>query len=144
MEAVIIMILVGAGFLIKSLNNIIVGNASYDWPSTEGTIVDSEIEVVPDEMSVVHYRPKISYKYAIDGIQYYSDHYTFRNDLLYSETEADEVLKNYITNMDIPVYYHPADPTVAVLLRGRDNGSIGGCIMVMLFVLIGLFIFLSL
>ncbi|MDH3719580.1 MAG: DUF3592 domain-containing protein, partial [Planctomycetota bacterium] len=64
------------------------------------------------------YRPKIPIEFIVDGVTYRNDHY----DLLtwYSDQEtAEEIAAEFERGQSYPVWYDPADPRRAVLVRGH-------------------------
>lgn len=96
--------------------------ASAQWPSVEGVIVESRLESRRRQDSTLSYDvPIIVYEYTVDGVQYEGDRITFLS--VSSTQEAPEMAEQYPVGTRVNVYYDPSDPNEAILLPGRQRES---------------------
>lgn len=97
------------------------GARSRDWPSTQGTVIRSE--VVPYRTRLTTHEVRIVYRYTVGGRSYISGNVRLFQLGLQSETAAQEVVDRYPVGKWVTVYYDPKHPELAVLEPGA--GVIG-------------------
>jgi len=88
---------------------------SKKWLTSCGVIVSSD--VICEYIDAAYYKPKIVYKYSVNGKEYFSSEYTFGESSWIIESKAHEVVNSYEQDMSIIIYYNPNNPSEAVLLR---------------------------
>lgn len=114
------------------------GHASQRWPTTEGTILESRVQLEGD-----HYSAKLLYAYLVQGEVITGNVLTYRG--VNSDRETAEVLaQKYPAAAKVFVYYDPAESANSVLEPGVDKHSYfaGSLVIVVLFCVgIGLLIF---
>lgn len=88
-----------------------------DYPSTEGTISNSEIDIQHDEDGSA-YRPKISYEYIVAGRRFACDRYSYCASTQNSRAKAAAIVGRHPPGSHVVVYYNSADPADAVLRPG--------------------------
>ena len=134
-------ILLGAFFVLPSLNTILLLQSCREWPTTAGTVISSEIETFwPDAKPSVanQYRPLVWFSYSVKDQQYFSQSLRFVQPYSGDVRLAQESLKRYPVGQQIAVKYNPDDPSIAIVERSAipkwDCVLLG---MGMLFVMIG-------
>ena len=90
-----------------------------NWIETEGIVIESEIEIsqnLTKEKYENHYRPKVIYKYEIDGSEYKSDRLFF-GDRVYSpyKTNSEKTVKKYPVDKKVKVFVNPLEKSESVL-----------------------------
>jgi len=100
------------------------GRKSKTWPTTEATVVSTEVEEKheydEDGDKHVYYYPRIHYDYRVEG-QFYNG---FKYKLLeasMSKRKAYEIISNFMTGDKLTVYYNPEKPTESVLQPGEQK-----------------------
>lgn len=88
-----------------------------DFPTIQGTIISSKIELQHDEDGAA-YRPAISYEYDVAGRRFTCDRYRYGAWMQNSRARAAEIVDRHPPGSRVVVYYNPADPTDAVLRPG--------------------------
>lgn len=94
--------------LIKGVRGLRLDAPDRSWPSTSGRVTGSRLT---DGENVV-----VEYHYKVDGVWY-------DGDVLHAHQSADSRAENrmltrkYPNGAEVPVYYDPADPSTAVLIR---------------------------
>ena len=109
----LIVLLVLLPFLIKSVRNFYLANASMQWRKISGTI-----------KSVSGFREKYSvlYEYTVNRDTYKSNKICFTNTNSPLNESASELERKYALNQIINVFYNPQNPKQAVLEPGRKDG----------------------
>ena len=64
------------------------------------------------------FRPEIRIQYAVDGEKYVVWTYSIRGRYSSNRAAAQAILETYLSGREYPCWYDPADPSVAVLVRG--------------------------
>lgn len=85
------------------------------WPSTEGTVVATNIGRYNDE-GTIRFAPEVDYEYRVDGQTYKSSQ--IRPEVFISfldEDEAKRFLQEYALGNKVKVFYDPATPSKAVI-----------------------------
>ncbi|HEX9011089.1 MAG TPA: DUF3592 domain-containing protein [Holophagaceae bacterium] len=105
------------------------GAASASWPRAEGTILRAEAVSGVGTRSSVHYR--VRYSYTVGHQAFASDRLTFVFD------RATFQLPRYAVGQQVPVYYDPAAPSAAVLVKGIQPYPVVITLFGVLFIAIG-------
>ncbi|MCK5685392.1 DUF3592 domain-containing protein [bacterium] len=86
------------------------------------------------------FRPKILFKYEVDGKKFESDTYAISKTSTSSRKWPEGIVARYKENTEHPCYYDPQEPEDCVLNRDKSYmGSIISGIFGLLFIPIGLF-----
>ncbi|MDW5290220.1 DUF3592 domain-containing protein [Formosa sp. PL04] len=109
----LIVVLVLTPFLIKSVRNFYLANASKHWPKISGTI---------KEMSGFGKKYSVLYEYTVNRDTYKSNKICFTNTNAPVSESASEFEKKYALNQIINVFYNPQNPKQSVLEPGRKDG----------------------
>jgi len=88
---------------------------SKNWPSTDGEIIESFIFTGTEHDFRKVYKPKITYKYHVNGTEYVSENLDFLGKWLRSKKKAQSVTELYSVEKKVTVYYQESNPKVAVL-----------------------------
>jgi hypothetical protein len=126
--------LVGGGiWLLCGARDLIrLGLSSYRWPSTEGTITDSNdgsftidgIDRTGTGIVPVEYKETVhDYVYEVAGRMYRCSTYCFGGSVERAEAA-------YLVGTKVPVYYDPRHPEIAVLRRGLRFGAVFGVVLI--------------
>jgi hypothetical protein len=126
----ILTILIGGFLGLAGLEEALLGRGSASWPSTQGTVMTSEVEaeMVNDESSVVsggkkvEYRPRITYTYGVAGRMLTNSQYSI-DELTYSQQYAQAVVRNHRPGSKVTVHYRRGHPDQAVLVVGSSLRS---------------------
>ena len=114
------------------------GTASQQWPTTDGTILESQVDYDGD-----HHRAKIRYQYVVQAEVLTGEVITYRG-INTDRVTAEEYAEKYPISMKVVVYYDPASPAISVLEPGVDKQAYlaGSVVILVLFCVgIGLLIF---
>lgn len=85
------------------------------WPTTQGTIVRSEMAVMLD-----NYKVHIEYVYQVDGKSYRSPEVRTRGTAGKHRSDVAPLILKYPVGQEVQVYYNPANPSDAYLEPGVD------------------------
>ncbi|MBI2957105.1 MAG: tetratricopeptide repeat protein [Acidobacteria bacterium] len=95
--------------------------ASRQWPTTEATIVNSE---VVETGGLARYRLEITYRYSVEGFSYVGDTVSFATgNFVWREETARRQVARYVPNTSVPVHYCPRNPKLATLEPGGPIAS---------------------
>jgi len=136
--AKILIIAVGLMTIILSVLALIRGKYSKNWNKTEGEILKSEfIEFGTSGDTERIFKPKVKYKYVIQGKEYFSKRVYFGSFLMsnFKKRNSLRIVAKYPEGKIIPVYYNPTNVRMSVLETGVKSEIIITCI-------IGVFIFI--
>ena len=100
------------------------GNASQNWPVTEGTIIESKVEYDGDS-----YSPKVRYRYQVHTEILDGDVITYRG-FRADKSAVEAYVKKYHEAAKVFVYYDPAAPANSVLEPGVDKKVYVQCAVV--------------
>jgi len=106
---------------------------SSNWPTTEGEIVSSYVEV-GDHGDSWSAWPRVSYTYLVDGKKYTSNNIEVEDFGRATDSYAQKVIQRYPEGARVKVFYEPDDPAVAVLEPGFPRSS--GFVFIFLLVVI--------
>ncbi|MBL9135366.1 MAG: DUF3592 domain-containing protein [Verrucomicrobiales bacterium] len=123
----VLTILIGGFLALSGLERAVLGRISATWPSTQGTVLASEVEaeMVADASSVtsggqkVEYRPRITYIYTVAGRVLTNNQYSV-DELTYSQHSAHAVVRNHRPGSKVTVHYRRGQPDQAVLVVGSS------------------------
>ncbi|HSH01665.1 MAG TPA: DUF3592 domain-containing protein [Anaerolineae bacterium] len=117
---------------------------SINWPTTEGEVLKSDIKPVRYLSGViVNYAPQLTVKYSLKKRQFSTTRYAFFPSLDDKDL-TKEKLKPYAVGNRVTVYYHPTNPSIAVLNPNlhRDDTHITPFVTFTLFIPFGLLVIL--
>ncbi|MEZ6047918.1 MAG: DUF3592 domain-containing protein [Planctomycetaceae bacterium] len=104
------------------------GLASETWPSVEGKITNSHLNVIKDDEGS-RYSPLIKYQYKVGALHYNSHRITTRDSNPKGKVQAQELVNKYPVGSTIMVFYNHEDPSRAVLYTGDAGDALGGVIL---------------
>ena len=113
-----VFVLGGLGLLSYLSLGFWLGVSSLRWPTVEGEVLSSRVEVDSTSDAVgLSYRPKVRYRYAVHGRNYVSESFTYKGHSTEQEA-AEEMAGRYRRGSLVKVHYHPRRPKWAVLEPG--------------------------
>lgn len=97
---------------------------SADWPTAPGTVLESEVEVIPGtpDLPTDSYQPLIRYSYVVDGQEYLGSRVSFGLHDSRDREEVESTVAEYPVGGTIDVAYDPEKPSESVLEPG-DAGN---------------------
>jgi hypothetical protein len=119
---------IGCLVIARARNNRRKAQACLKWPTVMGKILSStasmRIQPIVEYGGIGYFVPEVRYTYQVDGTRYESNHLQFGFDRFSagSKRRAGAIAARYPVNAEVPVYFDPANPSVAVLMQG-DIGS---------------------
>ena len=118
----------GVGLLVFSRRSQQKADASLGWPSTNATIILSEVteSVSRDEDgdTSTYYLPHVVFSYVVGGQSYTSQVIAFGGKVGRSNpSQVQAELAQYPVGAVVPAYYNPAKPEEAVLERKASGGA---------------------
>jgi hypothetical protein len=122
-----ITLLIGLTGLLYAGWNFKQDRASLSWPETTGRIINSDVEVVThrsndtDGFDSTKYEVRVHYAYDVNGQAHESRRLRFGSSGFKERSEANKFHRRFPSGKEVSVYYDPAKPTRAVLLRGTQN-----------------------
>jgi hypothetical protein len=117
-----IIMLIGASLWSMYLVSLILeGIETREWPEVTGAVISSKGQRIDHNKE--RYILEIEYEYAVDGKSYYSKRVSSSNKML-TLSEKDELLGQYKPQSEVSVYYDPANPKEAYLIKGLDKGML--------------------
>jgi hypothetical protein len=116
---------------------------SSNWPGVTGKIEVSSAGIYSKGREIDHsdsptYAPQIEYTYVVNGLAYRGSRIGFGDVTGTTHRAAVHAADRFPTGSACTVYYDPADPSKAVLEK-KVNNSIGSIVMMLIFILLGLF-----
>lgn len=106
------------------------GVASHDWPTVQGTVIESELRGAGDDE-----RLSIVFQFTVEDEQYEESGAVFGT--LWRSSQKRDFQRRYPAGSTVAVYYKPSDPGRAVLEPGvygagiiRGIGAFGGVFVV--------------
>lgn len=94
--------------------------ASYSWPETAGTVVESRQRRTSGTKMTL-YSAHIVYDYTVDGTAYSSRRVSFGDTNHSSARHARQTVERYHFGKTVTVFYHPQNPAMAVLEPGEGG-----------------------
>jgi hypothetical protein len=115
----------GTYFLMRCRRNYLKAQATYDWPSTPGTVVVSEIKEMGPSDNLT-YDPIVTYEYHLDGKAFRSSKLKIADEFLTdgSYAQAEELTRNFPIGRNVDVIYNPDAPQESVLVEGIISKSL--------------------
>lgn len=99
--------------------------ASEHWPSTTGTMLSSDI-VTQTGRNTHYYEVLARYEYEVEGAVHHGNQIGFyRTGNFDHASDARAFVAHYQPGARVDVYYDPADPERAVLVRGGPGTGMG-------------------
>ncbi len=136
-----IFLFTGLAFLwMTALKPLVRTNSSSDWVEAPCTITFSEVDVNNDGDGTT-YRPKVEFKYVVEGKNHESDAFDFTS-LNRSKKRCREIVEANPIGLQTSCFYDPEKHDDAVIERNYDF-SWFACLFPMVFVLVGLGIILG-
>jgi hypothetical protein len=136
-----IFLLVSVGVFVDGVGTLVDGIASSGWPTTDGTIVRSRMEVKSEETRgggsrggrgwKTTYWADVSFRYTIADAVFSSDTVTVEFDEVptTNREDAERILRKYPAGREVKVYYEPGDPSVGVLEPGVSFPNVLGVVV---------------
>lgn len=149
--AAAIFLLVGLGMSFFGYRLIRKAQASAEWPTANGTIksstVDVERERERDSEGDIHYEtkyiPNIVYQYQVEGMDYIGERVSFGGTSSSNQARAYKLTHQYPEGAEVTVYFNPEDPHDAVLQPGTTWTTYVVLVMGVVFTLTGALIFFA-
>jgi hypothetical protein len=116
-----IALLIGLTGLLNAGWNFKQDRASLSWPETTGRIINSDVEVAHRSDDFTKYEVRVHYAYDVNGQAHESRRLRFGSSGFKERSEANKLRRRFRSGEEVSVYYDPAKPTRAVLLRGTQN-----------------------
>ena len=110
--------------VLLQLRTVFHAGSSANWPTTRGVVEESYVLKTDDAERGIFYRPRIRYRYRVDGEQYLGDQITLRQrSEALSRDSAERIIARYPEGCPVTVYHHPRRPGHSVLEPGRGMGN---------------------
>ncbi|MBI2499233.1 DUF3592 domain-containing protein [Candidatus Woesearchaeota archaeon] len=135
----IIFIIIGLIFFISAIINILRGYSSKNWPSVQGKIIHSDIQIQRDIRHGPNYSPTILFEYFINGTKYFSNRISFGGTST-GLIGIQRILIKYPVGSDVLVYYNPQKPQISILEPGITFSIIIFLLVGIIFTIVGFFI----
>ena len=116
-----IALLIGLTGLLNAGWNFKQDRASLSWPETTGRIINSDVEVAHRSDDFTKYEVRVHYAYDVYGQAHESRRLRFSSNGFEERSEANKLRRRFRSGEEVSVYYDPANPARAVLLRGTQN-----------------------
>jgi len=118
---IIFVLVSSAVFFFFALPPLQYSNSSKSWPTVQGIVTRSEIDVWSSD-GRTHYEPKIAYYYIVDGKKYTSSQIKAGDPVPDNNvTNAKRLQAEYPVNSEVTVYYDPELPESAALQPGSNG-----------------------
>ncbi len=106
----------GWGFIVLNKQKL-----SFQWPTTNGTIVQADRVYMPGRDSS-HYRANVTYDYKVNGTRYVSGQISlWSSDLDGYDSINETFVTMHKVGTEVDVYYDPKNPANSVLLPGAND-----------------------
>lgn len=134
----IIFVVIGAGFTILSLWDLVDVFDARRWQRTKGVVVVSDLQRSKDSEGVT-YRAEIAYRYTVKGEEHVASRARFGDRIsLGWARPALRLLQKYPVGREVTVHYDPEKPGAAVLEPEMSGFVLGGISLGLTFVMLGL------
>ena len=138
----IIAIVIGCVILFLFGRDIMSGLRSRNWPTTEGKITQSGVDMSQsrdDEGEIkTSYGASIQYTYSVSGQELVGERRTFTNVRTNSSRRAEQIVERYPQGSSVTVYYTEEDPSLSVLEPGVGWFSYVGMVLVLGLLIVGI------
>lgn len=94
------------------------------YSTAPGVVTHSELKSSQDEKGGTHYNAHLQFQFSLGERTYVSKDYQFGGGWTGGSKKARRLVKEHRVGKQVTVYYHPEDPTRAVLHRGFDGGEL--------------------
>lgn len=128
MSPVALPLLIAAGAAVMAglqARRIVLGRASLQWPTVEGTVLDARFDekTLRDEDGgeTTAYSAHLHFQYFVKGRRYLSRHFTYRPVGSLGQRDAYALLQGLHRGKVVAVHYDPRRPGRAVVLPGIDS-----------------------
>jgi len=119
--------------------------ASTRWPSAEGRVISSSVEMVEEvhrlrrgsRIEAPAYRAAVTYSYRVGDALYTGDRVSFGDYSSSIPGHARNICERYPPGKTIEVYYDPEDPRVSVIEPGVSVGAVMPLLIGLVFVTVG-------
>ena len=109
--------LAGSALIVGALGEIRKAAATRRWLSTDGTVIESNVETEFNDGT--YYRLKLTYRYEVDGKSYVSSRLRAQRSAVWAWAwPAQHTARRYKVGCSVRVYYSAAEPHESVLERG--------------------------
>lgn len=102
-------LILGVGLSLFGVFAMVKSSTAQRWHVTEGVVIESKVIGGFDAVA----KPRVSYRYEVDGKSYTSDRISFL--LFGDDSHAEQVVAAYPQNRIVTVYYDPTNPAESVL-----------------------------
>lgn len=138
----LIFVVIGACVLIWGYGSYNKSQKAKSWPTAEGTIISSDVELARSHASGRRrsrrtYRAEVMFEYNVDGKTYTSNRVVMEGFSSSKRSYAEKVVERYPEGEAVTVYYDPTDPTMAVLEPGKVGGAFIPFVVGGMFVIVG-------
>lgn len=133
-EICLVVGVITAGAIVWKL---IKGLKAKNWPTASGSVVDSQITMHYDDDGDRMYGTAITYRYAVDGLDYSGNKRTFVEYSSNNRNRAENIVAMYAPEMPVQVFYNPEDPEEAVLEPGTNGGMFLVLLVPLIFIGLG-------
>ena len=124
---------IGGAAAVSALVDLRSGKRTAAWPRVKGKVLTSSV-VESHSKSGTSYNAEVKYEYEVDGIRHTSDRIKFGWESV-DEQSAKGTTERYPAGSLVTVYHDPQEPSLSVLEREIEVGSV---IFVILFGLVGI------
>ncbi len=112
--------IIGLVMCIVGARTLYIDMVSTGWPTTDGTVIGTDISTSTGTRSgsSTTYTPQVKYEYRVSGLRYSNDK-VFSTSRSTSDIDfAVEIVDKYAVGSTVTVYYNASDPQLAVLEPG--------------------------
>lgn len=115
----------GLVLIIISITSRKKAQAAQNWPTTSGVIESSRVDVHTSTDSDGHrsttYKPVVSYRYQLMGLEYMGDRIAFGANT-FKLSKSEEIIRRYPVGQPVTVHYNPDKPQDSVLEAVAHGG----------------------
>lgn len=120
--AAVLILLMGVALVHDRAGLLLDGQASLDWPTVPGSVIEAAAEPVYGSRTGPGWRIRVQYEYVVGGQRFSSNRVRLTRRLgEQTEVKAREELVLYRPGEPIPVHYKPDRPSKSVLVPGPDS-----------------------
>jgi hypothetical protein len=107
--------------LYNSYRDYLKAKATYEWPSTLGSVVASEIKEKSSDGGF-SYEPVVTYEYQVEGNTLRSSKLKISEVITNgSYSQAEKLIRHFPVGRKVDVIYNPEDPQESVLVEGMSS-----------------------
>ena len=114
------------------------GIESEYWKKTTGIMNNARVlhSVPPSPYGASTYSAIFSYTYEVNMVSYTGSRYGFAIPTYGTKVHAENIIKPFINNKPVSVYYSPDNPENSVLIKGASWASLLGQISASIFIIL--------